>query len=154
MRLGTTVSSAITGLGDRWRGTVSREILIDDRVAIPAGSEVEGVVTNVQDARDGLRGLLDLSITSISVTGNPTSMRADSEPIIAGSLRAQNLGTDPDADPSRGGAHGSGVHAVAVGGILGAALHSHAGPTANDFQVTLGQGTTLSFTVIEALTLR
>ena len=53
--LGSEISSKTAGVGDGWHGTVQEGVALQNGGMIPAGSQVDGVVTGVIPAKRGLR---------------------------------------------------------------------------------------------------
>src|SRR5437868_724250 len=62
VRLDTQMSTEHLQSGDTWSGTVARDVMAGDRVAIPAGSEVNGVVTNAAQGTHSTPAELDLAL--------------------------------------------------------------------------------------------
>lgn len=128
--LDTTLSTEVARVGDVWSGSV-----ITGLDGIPAGSIVHGTVTAALPARKGDRAMLDLGLASITVGGHLTPAHGTTDPIIAGSPRARNLG-----------AIGAPGGEAVVG--AGAATEAAAG------SVVLKSGTPLTFTTTEAMAVR
>ena len=110
VRLEQTLSSDTARVEDRFEATTVVDLLENDRVIIPAGSRVRGVVTSVKDAgRVNRRGELQLSFDQITVNGRNFPLRATvTEALEAGGYRddAEKIGA------------GAAVGAI-LGGILG-----------------------------------
>jgi hypothetical protein len=154
--LGNTISSETASVGDAWHGTVANNVEMQNGGMIPAGSQVNGVVTGATGAKRGSRAMLDLAVRGISVNGRNESVVANSEPVIAGSTRARNLGAiagGAAAGALIGKAVGDGKNA-AVGGILGGAAAAGVVAGSKGYQVVLKDGTAMSFTVNETVSMR
>ena len=148
VRLDTQISTEDARRGDSWSGTVTQSVIADDRVVIPAGAQVEGVVRNSMQGTHTSRPSIDLGIRRVNVDGRMLYMNADTEPIVAGSDRARKLGVvagGAAAGALLGHAVARGEHGALIGGILGGAagygLSRHALRT-----MQLKPGTVLTFT--------
>jgi hypothetical protein len=123
---------------------------------IPAGSQVDGVVTGALAARRGSRAMLELGVQRIRVNGHDESITASSEPVIAGSTRARNLGAiagGAAAGALIGKAVGDGKNAT-VGGIIGGAAAAGVVAGSKGYQVVLTNGTVMTFTVTQTVAMR
>jgi hypothetical protein len=92
VRFASRLSSETARVGDRWSGAVVNSVSIGPRDVIPAGSPVRGVVTAVHGTEPGARAILDLVVQDVRVAGRIQSLSAITMPVVAGSLRARNLG--------------------------------------------------------------
>jgi hypothetical protein len=148
VRLDSQVSTEEAQSGDAWTGTVTQSVIADNRVVIPAGTPVEGVVSYSQQGTHDTRPSMQLAVRQVSVDGRSQTMNADTEPIVAGSNRAKKLGVIAGG-AAVGALLGHTVarehHGTLVGGILGGAagygLSRHALRT-----MQLKPGTVLTFT--------
>jgi hypothetical protein len=150
--LNTSLSSKEANVGDSWSGTVATA-----REGIPAGSVVRGTVTGAKPARKGDRAMLDLGLSSIVIDGQEVPVHGGTEPIIAGSPRARNLGAI--AGSAAGGAligkavTGTTKGAV-VGGVVGGAVATGIVAKSDGYQVLLKPGITLTFITSEAVAVK
>jgi hypothetical protein len=154
--LGSTISSETASVGDAWRGTVAENLESQHGGMIPAGSQVNGVVTEVVSAARGSRAMLDLAVRSISVMGRDELVNASGESVIAGSPRARNLGAIAGgvaAGALIGKIVGDGRNA-AIGGIIGGAAATGVVAGSKGYQVVLKPGTRMSFTVDRIVAMR
>lgn len=154
--LGTTISSKDAHSGDAWHGTVTEDVTTATGVGIPAGSRVSGVVTGVVPAKRGDLAMLDLAVRSVDVGGKTTSIEANTQPVVAGSPRARNLGAIAGGAATGaliGKAVGDGKNA-AVGGLIGGATAAGVVAASKGYQVVLKDGTVMSFTVNETVSMR
>src|SRR5262245_17595255 len=122
--LGSTISSKTASVGDTWHGTLANNVDLSNGGVIPAGSSVRGVVTGAVAAERGNRAMLDLAVKGITVDGRDESVTASSEPVIAGSPRARNLGAiagSAAAGALIGKAVGGDGKDAAIGGAIGGA---------------------------------
>ena len=148
VRLDSKVSTENDQSGDTWTGTVSQSVIADNRVVIPAGTPVEGVVTSSQQGTHSTRPSMQLAVSRVTVDGRSQTVNADTEPIVAGSNRAKKLGVIAGG-AAVGALLGHTVakdsHGTLIGGVLGGAagygLSRHALRT-----MQLKPGTVLTFT--------
>lgn len=146
----TQISSENASPGDSWTGTVTENVVAGDRVVIPAGSTVEGVVSGVQGAQKGSRAFVVLAVRSVNANGTSIPVSASTDSIIAGSTRARNLGAI--AGSAAAGAiigktvGGSGKGAL-IGGLIGAAASGAAVAKSKGYQVVVKEGTNITFNV-------
>jgi len=154
IRLAQSVSSQTARPGDSWQGVLTSPVTVDDRVVIPAGAQVEGVVVAVKEAERGSRARLELGVRAVTVDERRTSLRASSEPVIAGSTRARNLGA------IAGGAAAGALIGEATSGdagkgaIIGGVLATGAVAASKGYQVVLGNGTVMTFTVSDNVSMK
>lgn len=153
--LGSNVSSETANVGDAWHGTVTENVSTQNGT-IPAGSDVDGVVTGALAAKRGSRAMLQLGVRNIRVNGHSESIAASSEAVIAGSPRARNLGAiagSAVAGALIGKAVGNGEHAAA-GAIIGGAAATGVVAASKGYQVRLSSGTVMNFTVDQTVAMR
>ena len=155
------VTSAITSesaqAGDTWTGTVKENLIVGDRVVIPAGSVVTGTIRASRPAKKGDRAMLLLGLSSVNVDGKDMMMTASTDSIIAGSTRARNLGAvagGAAAGALIGRAVAGGAKGGVIGGLIGGALTGGAVASSKGYQVALKQGTELTFTTDGAIAFR
>lgn len=150
--LGTGLSSESAEAGAAWSGTVVHGV-----EGIPTGSAVSGSVMSVKPARKGDRAMIDLGMTSISVAGRQYDLRASTEPIIAGSTRARNLGAiagGAAAGAMIGKAASHSTKGAVVGAVVGAGAAAGVVAASDGYQVVLKPGMSLTFTTSEAVAVR
>ena len=164
VRLDSQVSTENDPSGDTWNGTVTQSVISGNRVVIPAGTPVEGVVTSsaqgthstrpsMQLAKQGAAtrhrvDSMQLAVRRVSVDGRSQVVNADTEPIVADSNRARKLGAiagGAAVGALLGHTVARGNHGTLIGGLLGGAagygLTRHANRT-----MQLKPGTVLTFT--------
>lgn len=154
--LATSISSKTSKVGDAWHGTVSENVMSYGENVIPPGSPVDGVITGVVTAERGSRAMLELEVRRIQVDGHDESIVASSDPVIAGSPRARNLGAIA-ASAAAGALIGKNVgdgKNAAVGGLIGAAAATGVVAASDGYQVVLPDGTVMSFTVAQTVAMR
>jgi hypothetical protein len=148
VRLDSKVSTEDAQQGDTWTGTVTQSVIAGNRVVIPAGAQVEGAVTSSAQGTHSTRPQMQLAVRNVNIDGRISTMRADTEPIVAGSNRAAKLGViagGAAAGALLGHTVAKGSHGTLIGGVLGGAagygLSRHAMRT-----MQLKPGTVLTFT--------
>ncbi len=154
VRLNQTLSSKTAREGDRWHGVIVHPVVIDGREAIPSGADVEGVVVAAEAAQRGNRATLELGVTAVRIGDHKTSLRASSDPVIAGSPRARNLGA------IAGGAAAGALIGEATsdrpgtGALIGGAIATGAVAASKGYQVVLPDGRIMRFVVNENVAVR
>jgi hypothetical protein len=151
------ITSETAQVGDAWEGKVSEPLVIGTAAPIPAGSVVKGVVKAVKPAEKGDRAMLQLAITSVEVEGRSHAFNASTEEMIAGSTRTRNVGTvagGAAAGALLGKAIGGGGKGALIGGLLGGAAATGVVASTKGYQVVIKEGSELSFTVNEAVTMK
>lgn len=109
VRLEQALSSETVQLEQRFEATTAADIFQNDRVLIPAGSRVRGVVSSVDRAsRTDRRGSMTLAFDQITVNGRTYDMRGTVTQVLEG---------DKSGEVAKIGG-GAGVGAI-IGGILG-----------------------------------
>jgi len=130
VRLQTALSSDTAQVEDRFTATTVVDLMRDDRVIVPAGSELRGVVSTVNRAgRIERRGSMTLAFDQITIRGNEYPFKATvTQAIESEGVRgeAARIGT------------GAGVGAI-IGGILGGFRGALAG-------ILIGGGGTIAAT--------
>jgi hypothetical protein len=157
VRLATTVSSETARVGDTWSGIVVNPVRAGGREKIPAGAEVRGTVTGALEAKRGSRAMLDVAVEEVVVDGRSVSLLAVTEPVIAGSPRARNLGAiagGAAAGALIGKAVGGDGKDAAIGGLLGGATATGIVARSRGYQVVFTPKTVLVFTVNENVAMR
>ena len=154
VRLDQTLSSETVRRGDSWRGVVTSPLVIEGREVIPGGANVSGVVVAAEEARRGSRARLELGIRAVRIGERKTTLTASSEPVIAGSPRARNLGAIV------GGAAAGALIGEATsdnagkGALIGGALATGAVAASKGYQVVLRDGTVMTFVVSKDVAVR
>jgi hypothetical protein len=130
VRLQDTLSSATTQVEDRFEATTLVDVRDGDRVLVPAGSVVRGVVSSVTKAgRIERQGKMTVAFDQITVDGRTYPIRAT----VTGALESEGV----RGEAARIGA-GAGVGAI-IGGILGGFKGALAG-------ILIGGGGTIAAT--------
>lgn len=129
LRFSETVSSRRNAAGDAFRTTVEEDVRVDDAIAVPAGSEVIGRVTEAEQPRNvGGRARLSLDFHALEV---PSGETVAIESVFTSRGRSQNL---KDAAIIAGSTLGGVVLGEAVdegeGGVIGGILGGIGGAVA------------------------
>ena len=156
IRVDAAITTETANVGDGWTGSVENPVIADGRVVIPAGSMVHGTVTEARPARKGDRATLGLGLSSVEINGHSYPLHGSTEPIVAGSTRARNIGAvagGAAAGALVGHAIGGGKGTL-IGGLLGGAAATGAVAKSKGYQVELKSGTSLTFTTNQSLAVR
>ncbi len=156
VRLDAEISTEDAHPGDSWSGTVNQSVVSGDRMIIPAGSPVMGVVTTAAQGTHKTRAQLGLTVRRVTMGGRSYEMNADTPTIVAGSHRAKKIGAIAGGAVA-GALIGHTVakerHGTLIGGLVGGAAGY--GLTRHAFRtLELKSGTVVSFTTREALVAR
>lgn len=157
VRLTTTVSSETARIGDAWSGVIVDPVRAGGREVLAAGTEVRGTVTGALEAKRGSRAMLDIVVEEITVDGRTVPLNAVTEPVIAGSPRARNLGGiagGAAAGALIGKAVGGDGKDAAIGGLIGGAAATGVVARSKGYQVVFTPRTVLVFTVNEGVAMR
>jgi hypothetical protein len=147
VRLDSKISTEDAQSGDTWTGTITNSVIADNQVVVPAGSPVEGVVTSSAQGTHNSRPSISLGVRRVMFDGQWRNVRAETEPIVAGSNRAKKVGAivgGAAVGALLGRAVGKGSKGTIIGGLLGGAAGY--GLTRNALRtMQLKPGTTLTF---------
>lgn len=147
VRLDSKISTEDAQPGDTWTGTVINSVIADNEVVIPAGSPVEGVVSSSAQGTHNSRPSLSLAVRRVMFDGQWRNVRAETEPIVAGSNRAKKVGAivgGAAVGALLGRAVGRSTKGTVIGGLLGGAAGY--GLTRNALRtMQLKPGTNLTF---------
>ena len=122
VRLQSTLSSATATREQRFEATTAADLMQGDRVLIPAGSTVRGIVSSVDKAGNIDRtGRLTLAFDEIVVNGREHQMRAMATEVYeSGGIRdeARTVGTAGAVGAIVGGIIG-GLKGALIGAVVG-----------------------------------
>jgi hypothetical protein len=150
----TTLSSQLSKSGERFTGTLQQDVLHDGRTALPAGSEVLGVVTSVQPLKAvGGRAILEFEVNQlVTPSGQEVPVLArfaragksetakDSATIAAGAIVGAVVGHQVEGDPE----------GRAIGGLVGAGIGTAIAADTKGETIVLPAGTIFELTLLEA----
>ena len=156
LQIETTVTSETARVEDRVRARVTRDVKVDDQVAIPAGSRVEGSITLVdrggkfkEAARLGIRFHTVVLADSTRLTLNTETVFRDGLPPSAESTA--KVGGAAVGGAILGAILG-GTRGAVVGGTVGAAGGAVAVATGDRSAATLPAGSTLTVRLTSPVT--
>jgi hypothetical protein len=110
VRLTNTLNSGTAQVEDRFEGTALADLLVDGRLAIPAGAVLRGVVTSVErGTRTNRTSRLAVSFDQVTINGRSYPLRAT----VTQALEGEGIRGEAGRT-----AAGAGVGAI-IGGILG-----------------------------------
>ena len=150
VRLGSSLSSKTASVGDLWTGTLVKPVIEDGREVLPAGSRVEGTVVSAEPAQRGSRARIELGVRAVRIEDRKIALRADADPVVAGSPRARNIGAiagGAAVGALLGKAIGGDAEDAAKGALVGGAVATGAVAASKGYQVELRHGTTITFLV-------
>jgi len=157
IRLDRAISSETAEIEDRVTGLVARDVTVDGRVAVPAGSEVRGYVTEVvrggafrERARLGVRFTTVLLPDGTLVDITTDAIYRDGE--APGGEATTKIGASAAVGAVIGAIIGGGKGA-AIGGSAGAAGGTAAVAAGGANAATLAAGTPLTIELTEPVTL-
>jgi hypothetical protein len=136
VRLIDSISSETSNVDQLWRGTVNGDIVVDEQVVIPSGSEVEGRIVEVKKSSHYTGAAqLTLQMSRVSFGGMSYTVSSDQwtrKGAARGGNTAKKVGTGAAVGAVLGGIFGGGK-----GAAIGAAAGAGAGAGANT--ITKGQ---------------
>ena len=148
LQIERTVSSELARVEDKVEARVTRDVRVNDRIAIPAGSTVRGSVTEV-DRGGRVKGKARLAIrfhTIVLADGTQVALRTD--PVVRegespGGESAAKVGGAAVGGAILGAILGGGKGA-AIGGAVGAGAGTAAAMSNDRNPATLSAGTTVT----------
>lgn len=136
VRLIDTLSSETSNPDQIWRGTVNGDIVVDDRVVIPSGADVEGRIVDVKKSTHYTGAAqLTLQLSKVQFGGKSYTVASDQwtrKGVARGGNTAKKVGSGAAIGAVLGGIFGGGK-----GAAIGAAAGAGAGAGANT--VTKGE---------------
>jgi hypothetical protein len=160
MTLSSSVGSATSQVGDTVTGTTTSVVLVGDRVAIPAGSTVQGRVTGVDPASKGLKiaekgGALALSFTKVTTPNGDSSPMSGSISSLAKSKgkTAGIIGGSAAGGALLGKILGGSTKDAAIGAIVGGGIGTGIAAGTKGKEVVIPAGTDLAITLDKPLTI-
>ena len=153
VRLEQALSSETATVEQRFEATTAADLYQNDRVLIPAGSRVRGVVSSVDSAsRTDRRGEMTLAFDQITVNGRVYPMRGTVAQVLEGdkSTEVAKIGGGAGVGAIIGGIIG-GVKGAILGAVIGAG-GTIAATEGSD--VKLDPGTILRLRLEEPLVIR
>ncbi len=155
VRLNDSLDTERNQVGDSFHATLGAPIVIDDETVIPSGADVVGHVVDVKSAgRFAGNSLLTLELTSLSVNGRTYNIQTSHwsrEGKGEGKNTAVKAGGGAAIGAIIGGIAGGGKGA-AIGSVAGAGAGTGAAATKKGEQIKLAPESTLSFLLINTVT--
>ena len=146
VRLNTPLDSGTATQGQAWSGTTASDILVGNSVAVPAGSPVNGIVTDAKSSgRLHGNGVLSLQVSSVNGIAIATdTLTRDG----AGHTKSNvaKIGGGAAAGAILGGLFGGGKGA-AIGSVVGAGAGTAGAAATGKREATIPAETALTFTV-------
>ncbi|MBY0497666.1 MAG: hypothetical protein K2Y23_25955 [Cyanobacteria bacterium] len=148
LQIERTVSSELARLEDKVDARVTRDVRVNDRIAIPAGSTVRGSVTEV-DRGGRMKGKARLAIRFHTIVlADGTQVALKTEPVVregqsSGGESAAKVGGAAIGGAILGAILGGGKGA-AIGGAMGAGAGTAAAMSNDRNPATLTAGTTVT----------
>jgi uncharacterized membrane protein len=151
IRLDSSISSETAKIEDRVVARVSRDVTVDERVAVPAGARLEGNVTLVEKGgKFKERARLGVRFTTLILADGATRLPIDTETIFRdGDSPTQEATSKIGASAVVGAILGA-----VVGGKKGAVIGSTAGAAGGTAAVMSGDRNAATLTAGTPLTVR
>jgi len=160
LTLSTPVGSATSQVGDRLVGTTTSAIIIGDRVAIPAGSTIQGHVTAVDPATKGLKisdkgGSVEIAFTKVTTpVGDSASMSSSLTKLASsGGKTAGIIGGSAAGGAILGKIIGGHTKDAAIGAVVGAGIGTGVAAGTKGKEVSIPAGSALAITLDQPLTI-
>jgi hypothetical protein len=156
IRLGQALGSKTSQVGTAFTGSVSTPITINGEMAIPAGSDITGIVKEAKKAgRFKGAAVLSLHLDSVTVKGHQYNIETESFDQTSTGKGKRTAGLvvgGTGAGAAIGGLAGGGKGA-AIGALAGAAAGTVGAATGNR-DIQLAAESALSFRLLQPLTLK
>ena len=155
IRLIDAVDTTKNQTGDHFRATLDSPVTVGDKIAIPAGADVYGLLTNVKSAAHFAgRSELALELTRISVNGKSYDLHTD-QYSRQGTARGKNTAEKVGGGAALGaiiGALAGGGKGAAIGGAVGAGAGGTAQAVTHGQEIKLSSEQVLAFHLESPLT--
>jgi outer membrane lipoprotein SlyB len=155
VRLNDGLSTEKNQVGDSFHASLGAPLMIDDETVVPSGADVVGHVVDVKSAgRFAGNSALTLELTSLSVNGKTYNIQTSQwsrQGKGEGKNTAVKAGGGAAVGAIIGGLAGGGKGA-AIGSIAGAGAGTGVAATKKGEQITLAPESTLSFLLINPIT--
>jgi hypothetical protein len=155
VRLNDGLSSEKNQVGDTFHAALGAPLVVDDETVIPSGADVTGHVVDVKSAgRFAGNSALTLELTSLSVNGKTYNIQTSQwsrQGKGEGKNTATKVGGGAGVGAIIGGLAGGGKGA-AIGSVAGAGAGTGVAATKKGEQINLAPESTLSFLLINPIT--
>jgi hypothetical protein len=163
MAAGDTITSRTAKPGDPFTARVVEDVRnAAGKIVIPAGSQVNGTITDVKPAPNpNTPGTLTLAISSVTIRGTNYPLEASIDSL--GTVRkgrgittgdAAKVGAGAVAGAILGRVIGGNKKGTIIGGVVGGAVGAGVATTSKDSDIVLPAGARIIVTVTKALTVR
>ena len=155
VRLNDGLSTEKNQVGDTFHATLGAPLVVDDETIVPSGADVTGHVVDVKSAgRFAGNSALTLELTSLSLNGKTYNIQTNQwsrQGKGEGKNTATKVGGGAAVGAIIGGLAGGGKGA-AIGSVAGAGAGTGVAATKKGQQITLSPESTLSFLLINPIT--
>jgi hypothetical protein len=155
IRLNDGLSTEKNQVGDTFHATLGAPLVVDDETAVPSGADVTGHVVDLKSAgRFAGNSALTLELTSLAVNGKTYNIQTSQwsrQGKGEGKNTAVKAGGGAAVGAIIGGLAGGGKGA-AIGSVAGAGAGTGVAATKKGEQITLAPESTLSFLLINPIT--
>ena len=157
VKLDDALDSGTSQAGDHFQATLVDPVVIGDRVALPAGSTIEGTVSEVIPAKKGLKesgGALTLSFDRVTTpSGETAAMRAGISQVAKSTKKkAGTIGGSAAGGALLGKILGKSSKDAAVGAIIGGAIGTGIAAGTKGTEMKMEAGTELAVSLQAPLT--
>jgi len=158
VKIDDALDSATSQPGDHFQATLVDPVVVGDRVALPAGSTIEGTVSDVIPAKKGLKesaGSLTLSFDRVST---PAGEDAPMNAAITQAAKSTKKKAGTIAGSAAGGALlgkilGKSSKDAAIGAVLGGAVGTGIAAGTKGSEMKIEAGTEMSISLQQPLTI-
>jgi hypothetical protein len=155
VRLNDGLSTEKNQVGDTFHATLGAPLVVDDETVVPSGADVTGHVVDVKSAgRFAGNSALTLELTSLSLNGKTYNIQT-SQWSRQGKGEGKNTATKVGGGAAVGaiiGGLAGGGKGAAIGSVAGAGAGTGVAATKKGEQITLAPESTLSFLLINPIT--
>ncbi len=157
VKMEDALDSGTSQPGDHFTATLLEPVVVGDRVALAAGSIVEGTVTDVIPAKKGLKetgGALTLSFDNVRTPGGESAPLSASLSEVAKSTKkkAGTIGGAAAGGALLGKIFGGGTKDAAIGAVVGGAIGTGVAAGTKGTEMKIAAGTQLSITLDKPVT--
>jgi hypothetical protein len=158
VKMEDALDSGTSQPGDHFMATLQEPVVLGDRVVLPAGSSVEGTVTEVIPAKKGMKesgGALTLSFDKVTTpSGDSAAMSASlSEVAKSTKKKAGTIGGAAAGGALLGKIFGGSTKDAAVGAVVGGAIGTGVAAGTKGTEMKIAAGTPLTITLQQPLTM-
>jgi len=157
IKMEDALDSGTTQPGDRFTATLLEPVVVGDRVALAAGSTIEGTVTDVVPASKGIKdsgGSLSLNFEKITTpTGETASMSASfAQTAKSTKKKAGTIGGAAAGGALLGKIIGGSTKDAAVGAVVGGAIGTGVAAGTKGTEMKIEAGKELTITLDQPVT--